>query len=239
MRSSAMKQFAAVTVALIVSAALAQSQNAGAPAVNANDQQGQSTVETVPANDAGPAAPSNVQRPLRQRLRDPNRCQAPENRPGRQGLCDPADCPRPNCPRRDEANCGLRQGAPDRDRGQGAKWSRGRGAGWGRGHGADRLRAPGAGWERGPKAGWGRGHGPDWRRDHGPAWGHAPGRNARGWGRPCMPNCEGRGFRGGRHHGWDRWNEPPAFAPAEVIPQQEAQAAPPVEAQAAPQQQAE
>ena len=165
MRSSAMKQFAAVTVALIVSAALAQSQNAGAPAVNANDQQGQSTVETVPANDAGPAAPSNVQRPLRQRLRDPNRCQAPENRPGRQGLCDPADCPRPNCPRRDGANCRLRQGAPNCDRGPGMKWGHGRGAPncergpgmkWGRGHGADCLRAPGAGWERGPKAGWGR-----------------------------------------------------------------------------------
>jgi len=217
MRSSAMKQFAAVTVALIVSAALAQSQNAGAPAVNANDQQGQSTVETVPANDAGPAAPSNVQRPLRQRLRDPNRCQAPENRPGRQGLCDPADCPRPNCPRRDGANCRLRQGAPNCDRGPGMKW--------GRGHGADCLRAPGAGWERGPKAGWGRGQGPDWRRDQGPAWGHAPGRNARGWDRPCMPNCQGRGFRGGRHHGWNRWNEPPAVPPEQ---------APPVEAQAAP-----
>lgn len=212
-----MKQFAAVTVALIVSAALAQSQNAGAPAVNANDQQGQSTVETVPANDAGPAAPSNVQRPLRQRLRDPNRCQAPENRPGRQGLCDPADCPRPNCPRRDGANCRLRQGAPNCDRGPGMKW--------GRGHGADCLRAPGAGWERGPKAGWGRGQGPDWRRDQGPAWGHAPGRNARGWDRPCMPNCQGRGFRGGRHHGWNRWNEPPAVPPEQ---------APPVEAQAAP-----
>jgi hypothetical protein len=222
MRSSATKQFAAVTVALIVSAALAQSQNAGAPAVNANDQQGQSTVQTVPANDAGPAAPSNVQRPLRQRLRDPNRCQAPENRPGRQGLCDPADCPRPNCPRRDGANCRLRQGAPNCDRGPGMKW--------GRGHGADCLRAPGAGWERGPKAGWGRGQGPDWRRDQGPAWGHAPGRNARGWDRPCMPNCQGRGFRGGRHHGWNRWNEPPAVPPEQ---------APPVEAQAAPQQQAE
>ena len=82
MRSSATKQFAAVTVALIVSAALAQSQNAGAPAVNANDQQGQSTVQTVPANDAGPAAPSNVQRPLRQR-RDQS-LPWPENRPGRQ-----------------------------------------------------------------------------------------------------------------------------------------------------------
>jgi hypothetical protein len=217
MRSSAMKQFAAVTGALIGSAALAQRQNAGAPAVNANDQQGQSTVETVPANDAGPAAPSNVQRPLRQRLRDPNRCQAPENRPGRQGLCDPADCPRPNCPRRDGANCRLRQGAPNCDRGPGMKW--------GRGHGADCLRAPGAGWERGPKAGWGRGQGPDWRRDQGPAWGHAPGRNARGWDRPCMPNCQGRGFRGGRHHGWNRWNEPPAVPPEQ---------APPVEAQAAP-----
>ena len=148
----------------------------------------------------------------------PNRCQAPENRPGRQRLCDPADCPRPNCPRRDGANCRLRQGAPNCDRGPGMKW--------GRGHGADCLRAPGAGWERGPKAGWGRGQGPDWRRDQGPAWGHAPGRNARGWDRPCMPNCEGRGFRGGRHHGWNRWNEPPAFAPAEVAPQQKAQAAP-------------
>lgn len=217
MRSSAMKQFAAVTVALIVSAALAQSQNAGAPAANGNDQQERTTVQPAPANDTGPVAPSNVQRPLRQRLRDPNRCQASENRPGRQRFCDPADCPRPNCPRRDGANCRLRQGAPNCDRGPGMKW--------GRGHGADCLRAPGAGWERGPKAGWGRGQGPDWRRDQGPAWGHAPGRNARGWDRPCMPNCQGRGFRGGRHHGWNRWNEPPAVPPEQ---------APPVEAQAAP-----
>jgi hypothetical protein len=191
-----MRQLAVLTIALIAGAGIAQAQEAVTPAGDAKGQKAppdvrlpqqssqQNAVQLPQRNDTAPGAQSDVQRPIRRRLRDPNNCQAAEGRPIRQRLRDPA-----NCQFRSSPDWGAGRGVPNWCGRQG-------GAHWVGRHAA---------------ANW-RGHrGMGWRAqvNNGVRVCNRPGCPNYG-GRAFQNGC---GFHGGRHHGWGRGiQQPPARA---------------------------
>ena len=138
-----MKRLAVLAIVLLVGVSLAQAQGRGARGGNRRGGQGPAAVQATQSTSYTQGAPDNMQRPIRQRLRDPNNCQATDGQPLRQRLRDPASCPR--------FSAANRSGLP------GMGWGCMRGGG-GRG-GWDRPCCPYCGWRGGQG---GRHHG--WSR---------------------------------------------------------------------------
>lgn len=91
-----MKRLAVLAIVLLVGVSLAQAQGRGARGGDRRGAQGAGAVQATQSTSDTPGAADSVQRPIRQRLRDPNNCQATDGRPLRQRLRDPANCPRFN-----------------------------------------------------------------------------------------------------------------------------------------------
>jgi hypothetical protein len=91
-----MKQAVVISIVLLVGASLAQAQGRGARGGDRRGRQGPASVQASQTADDTGGGRDNVQRPIRQRLRDPNNCQAAEGRLLKQRQRDPANCPRFN-----------------------------------------------------------------------------------------------------------------------------------------------
>ena len=73
-----MKRLVVLAVVLIVGVSLAQAQGRGARGGDRRGRQGPAAVQASQNTDDTRGGRDNVQRPIRQRLRDPNNCQAAE-----------------------------------------------------------------------------------------------------------------------------------------------------------------
>ncbi len=91
-----MKRLVVLAIVLLVGASLAQAQARGMRGGDRRGRQGPAAVQAAQDTDDTRGGRDDVQRPIRQRLRDPNNCQAAEGRPLQQRQRDPANCPRSN-----------------------------------------------------------------------------------------------------------------------------------------------
>jgi hypothetical protein len=112
-----MKRLVVIGIVLLIGTSLAQAQGRGARDGNRRGRQGPAAVQASQNTDDTRGGQDNVQRPIRQRLRDPNNCQAAEGRPLQQRLRDPASCPRFSAARRGNSpgmgwGCLRRGGSP-------------------------------------------------------------------------------------------------------------------------------
>ncbi len=89
-----MKRLAVLAIVLSVSVSLAQAQGRGARGGSRRGGHVPAAVQATQNTNSAQGAADTVQRPFRQRLRDPNICHASGGRPLRQRLRDPANCPR-------------------------------------------------------------------------------------------------------------------------------------------------
>ena len=138
-----MKKFVVLASVLIMGASLAQAQGRGARSGDARGWQGSATTQPTPNANVARGDQNNVQRPIRQRLRDPNKCQVNDGRAQRQRMRDPANCPR--------------LGAAGRSNPLGAGWGRAyNGCGRARWAQANCPRCGCAGRQGGWRHGWGR-----------------------------------------------------------------------------------
>lgn len=139
-----MKRLAVLAIVLLVGVSLAQAQGRGARGRERRGGQGPAALQAQHSITGTRSAPGDVQRPVRQRLRDADNCQASDGRPLWRRLRDPASCPRFS-----PASRGDRPGMG---------WGYMRGGGGGRG-GWDRSCCPHGGCP-GDGGGWHHG----WRR---------------------------------------------------------------------------